>query len=72
VIRQITGPVNENCYLISGIKSKEAAIIDPGWLPDSLINVIRANNLNLKYIFVTHSHTDHIYGVPEIKNNFHM
>ena len=70
VIRQVIGPIETNCYLIYGIKSKDAAIIDPGWRVDTLINFIKENNLNLKYIFVTHGHTDHLFDVPDIKKQF--
>jgi len=48
VICQVTGFVETNCYLIYDFKSKEAAIIDPGWRPDTIINFIKENNLNLK------------------------
>ncbi len=67
VLHQVTGPIETNCYLIFGTKSKEAALIDPGWQVDTLINHIRNNNLKLKYVFVTHGHIDHFYYIPEIK-----
>jgi hydroxyacylglutathione hydrolase len=70
VLHQVTGPIETNCYLIYGIKSKEAALIDPGWRIDTLIIFIKENNLNLKYIFVTHGHIDHFYYLPEIKKQF--
>jgi hydroxyacylglutathione hydrolase len=70
VVHQVTGPISTNCYLIYGIKSKVAALVDPGWQIDTLVNVIKENNLKLKYIFVTHGHIDHIYYIPEIKNLF--
>jgi glyoxylase-like metal-dependent hydrolase (beta-lactamase superfamily II) len=70
VIHQLTGFSETNCYLIYDIKSKEAAIIDPGLYPDTLIHFIKDNNLTLKYIFLTHGHTDHVYGVPEIRKEF--
>lgn len=70
VKHQAIGPIKTNCYLIYGIKSKEAALIDPGWRIDTLIDFIKENNLNLKYIFVTHGHIDHFYYLPELKNQF--
>ena len=70
VIHQVSGPIGTNCYLIYGNKSKEAALIDPGWQVDTLINFIEKNNLKLKYIFVTHGHIDHFYYIPEIKKLF--
>ena len=70
VICQVTGFVETNCFLIYDINSKEAAIIDPGWRVDSIINFIKENNLNLKYIFLTHGHTDHAFYVPDVKKQF--
>ena len=70
VLNQIAGPIKTNCYLIYGIKSKEAALIDPGWRVDTLITFIKENDLDLKYIFITHGHIDHFYYAPEIKNQF--
>jgi len=67
VVRQVTGPLATDCYLIYGTRSKEAALIDPGWEVDSLINYIENNDLKLKYIFITHGHIDHFYYVPGIK-----
>jgi len=31
---------------------------------------IRGNKLDIKYIFVTHGHIDHYYGVPIVKKRF--
>jgi glyoxylase-like metal-dependent hydrolase (beta-lactamase superfamily II) len=70
VIHQVAGPIETNCYLIYGIKSKEAALIDPGGPVDTLITFIKENELELKYIFVTHGHIDHVFGIPDIKNLF--
>lgn len=70
VLHQVSGPIGTNCYLIYGTKSKEAALIDPGWQVDTLINYIRKNNLKLKYVFVTHGHIDHFYYIPEIRKLF--
>ena len=70
VEHQVTGPGETNCYLIYGIKSKEAALIDPGGAIDTLMDFIKSKELELKYIFVTHGHIDHVFGIPAIKNAF--
>jgi len=67
---QVTGPIETNCYLVYGIKSKEAALIDPGGAVDTLVNFIKSNDLKLKYIFITHGHIDHVFGIPSIKDLF--
>jgi hydroxyacylglutathione hydrolase len=70
VIREVTGPYQTNCYLIYGTISKEAALIDPGWKIDSLVAIIKDNKLDLKYILITHAHSDHYYYVPELRKQF--
>jgi hydroxyacylglutathione hydrolase len=70
VIREVTGPYQTNCYLVYGLKSKEAALIDPGWRIDTLVALIKNNDLDLKYILVTHGHSDHYFYVPELKKQF--
>jgi len=70
VLHQVTGPIETNCYLIYGTESKEAALIDPGGSVDTLVAFIKENKLELKYIFVTHGHIDHVFYIPDIKNLF--
>ena len=67
---QITGGIQTNCYLIYGEKSKDAALIDVGGTIDSLLLIIKENNLNLDYLICTHGHFDHIIGIPAIKELF--
>ena len=67
---QVTGPVDANCYLIYGTKTKEAALIDVAGPIDTLMTYIKDNNLTLKYFFFTHGHFDHVMGLPEIRDQF--
>ena len=71
IVRQeVAGPNETNCYLIYDSISKEAAMIDAVGPINSLIEVIEKNSLKLKYIFATHSHMDHIFGIPGLKKRF--
>lgn len=63
-------PFSENTYLVYN-QDKECIIIDPGCYSleekKTLINHIEKNNLRPMYIFLTHSHIDHIFGLAAIK-----
>lgn len=70
VLHQVTGPIDTNCYLLYDAQSKEAALIDVGGPIDTLVAHIEENDLDLKYIFATHVHMDHVEGVPQIQEKF--
>ena len=59
-----------NCYIIFDEKSKEIMVIDPAGdvdkIEDLITNVFKGN---LKYIYLTHCHGDHIGGVSELKKH---
>ena len=56
-----------NSYIICDEESKEAMVIDPGGEPERIAEVLDILGANLKYIFITHCHADHIGGVAELK-----
>jgi glyoxylase-like metal-dependent hydrolase (beta-lactamase superfamily II) len=70
VLHQVTGAGKTNCYLLYEVNSGEAALFDVAGKIDSLLKVIKNKNLKLKYIFATHLHPDHVYGIPEVKKQF--
>lgn len=59
-----------NCYLLIDEKTRECGVIDPGGDAPDIIREIEKLNLNVKYIFLTHGHTDHTSGVAEIKEKY--
>jgi glyoxylase-like metal-dependent hydrolase (beta-lactamase superfamily II) len=63
----IIGQLENNCFIIGDEKSKECLIIDPGDEPDRILDFIRKNHFEIKYIICTHGHFDHIGAVSEIK-----
>lgn len=66
----LAAPIETNCYLLYDERSGEAALVDVGGPVDTLISIIEKKNLKLKYIFITHCHPDHVYGLLAVKKLF--
>ena len=66
VRHQVTGGIQTNCYLIFDAKSREAALIDVAGRVEFLVRQIREHDLKVKYLLCTHSHFDHIIGLPSV------
>ncbi|ABW19252.1 MBL fold metallo-hydrolase [Alkaliphilus oremlandii] len=56
-----------NCYVIGDEQTNKAAVVDPGGDVDKIIKVLENNDLELKYILLTHAHGDHIGGLVELR-----
>ncbi|MBQ9298400.1 MAG: MBL fold metallo-hydrolase [Clostridia bacterium] len=56
-----------NCYIIEDETTKETMIVDPGGEAYKVIEMVKIIGGKVKYIVLTHCHTDHISGVPEVK-----
>lgn len=65
-----------NCYVVNCEKTKQAIVLDPGFdsktEAEAIINYIRENMLELKYIVNTHGHPDHTCGNGIIKQKFNI
>ncbi len=59
-----------NCYLIWDEVSREAALFDTGWTAEPIFKIIDAEQLQLKHLFLTHSHEDHIAAMGAIRERF--
>jgi hydroxyacylglutathione hydrolase len=60
-----------NVYLVWDPSSKEAAVFDAGVDADHLFKRVRAENLTVKAIFITHTHQDHVAGLADIVSRCH-
>lgn len=60
------GPIGTNCYLLEDEKARAAAIIDPGDEAGRILQVIKDDGMDVKYILLTHGHYDHTTAVPEL------
>lgn len=61
------GPFMCNCTIIGDDATKDAIIIDPGDEAERILDIVRANDLTVKYLVHTHAHMDHITGTRRLK-----
>lgn len=59
-----------NCYLVWDEVTREAALFDTGWEGAPVFELIRAKGLELKHLFLTHTHEDHIAALGEIRARY--
>jgi len=57
-------------YVIADEKTKEAAVVDSSFNSGAIIELLKNNKLNLKYIINTHGHSDHTAGNQELTSAF--
>jgi hydroxyacylglutathione hydrolase len=64
----VAGPLGVNCYILGCDRTKAGAVIDPGDDAPMILNAIRQNNLDIKYILLTHGHVDHLAHLMKLKD----
>lgn len=69
-IKQLKVGFDNFAYIIFCPSTKKAAIVDPGYDSNKLIDYILSNNLFLDYIIATHYHYDHTKCIKNLKNEF--
>lgn len=55
-----------NSYLLWDSRNKQAAAFDTGANCDAMLDTIKSEGLDLRYIFITHTHEDHIIDLPKL------
>lgn len=70
VITTVVGELGTNCYLFFDETSRLAALVDPADSPDELAAIIARENVQLRYILLTHGHRDHTFAVPAMHERF--
>src|SRR5688572_15636358 len=61
------GPFFKNGYVVGCERTRQAVFIDPGDEVEQLLDLIRARELQVSHILLTHAHVDHVSGVAEAK-----
>jgi len=60
------GPVFTNAYLVADGGSGEAAVIDPAWDGGTILAEAHKRGWQIRQLWYTHAHFDHIGGAAEI------
>jgi glyoxylase-like metal-dependent hydrolase (beta-lactamase superfamily II) len=66
IIRFVLGPVQTNSYLIADPELKQAAVIDPAWDGQLILDEAQKRGWRIGNIWLTHAHFDHFGGAAAI------
>ncbi len=58
---------DENTYMVYDENTKNGIIIDPGYDCGGILKTAADDGVNIKYVFITHCHYDHISGMEELR-----
>ena len=56
-----------NCHLVWDEVTRDAALFDTGLDAQPVLDCLAAEQLQLKHVFITHSHWDHVEALPQIR-----
>ena len=62
--------ITVNCYLVWDEVSREAALFDTGFSAEPIFKMIDENQIQLKHLFLTHTHHDHIAAMDAVRERF--
>jgi hydroxyacylglutathione hydrolase len=63
----VSMPFDENTYILSRPGRSDCLVIDPGFDPQAIIDLLHRNQLSPAAILLTHGHADHIAGNSFLK-----
>lgn len=66
----VLGSIGTNCYIVINEETKECFAVDMAECPQEYVNYIKNNELEMKALFLTHGHFDHIMGIDDFLKAF--
>jgi glyoxylase-like metal-dependent hydrolase (beta-lactamase superfamily II) len=58
------------CYLAWDEVTREAALFDTGWDAAPVLKLVADEQLQLRHLFITHTHPDHMGGLQQVREAF--
>ena len=71
ITKLVLGACMTNCYIVAS-EQGNAVLIDAADEAEQIIATLEEKHLNLKYIFITHGHTDHVLALETLKKRYHV
>jgi glyoxylase-like metal-dependent hydrolase (beta-lactamase superfamily II) len=62
------GPLDNNTYLVVDPGTRETAVVDVGFEPETVIDAIRREGLVVSLLLNTHAHYDHVAGMRAVQD----
>lgn len=66
----VSAPFDENSYVVHREGDPRCLVVDPGFEPELIQEVIERKKLELEVILLTHGHVDHIAGCDWMKRRY--
>jgi hydroxyacylglutathione hydrolase len=61
------GPFANNIYVVTDATTRETAILDVGFEPERVIDLVRRENLVVRWLLATHAHYDHVAAMLPVQ-----
>ena len=61
------GPFANNIYVVSDPATRETAILDVGFEPEKVIDLVRREKLVVRWLLATHAHYDHVAAMLPVQ-----
>lgn len=61
------GILETNCHVCWDDETNQAVVVDPGEEAERILEFIRANDLHVEAIWLTHAHFDHVGALADVK-----
>ena len=68
--RFVLGSIETNCYVVVNEDTKECFAVDMAYCPKAYVDHIREQGYQMKALFLTHGHFDHIMGIEDFLKAF--
>ena len=72
IFRKTVGELGTNCYILVNHDLGECVVFDPAAEEEALIEIFHTPEFQLKGIFLTHGHYDHIGAVQASVSYTHL
>ena len=67
VISMQVGAIGTNCYLVQDEVTGLGFVVDPGDEAERILSAVRAQAVDVRYLFLTHAHFDHVLAAAALQ-----